>query len=70
MPDSDPLRFYIAIAAYAMTALTAGGRLYFELNPLTAGSLAAALRKSGWSDVVVLPDTDGKRRFLCATRPD
>ena len=53
-----------------MTALTAGGRLYFELNPLTAGSLAAALRKSGWSDVVVLPDTDGKRRFLCATRPD
>lgn len=70
VPDSDPLRFYRSIAAYAMTALTAGGRLYFELNPLTAESLARELRADGWTDVALLPDTDGKRRFLTATRPD
>lgn len=70
VPDSDPLRFYTAIAAYATTALTPGGRLYFELNPLTADTLGAELRKGGWADVAVLPDTDSKRRFLCATRPD
>ncbi len=70
VPDSDPLRFYLSIAAYAMTALTAGGRLYFELNPLTAESLVRELRSAGWTDVVLLPDTDGKRRFLSATRPD
>lgn len=70
VPDSDPLRFYLSIAAYAMTALTAGGRLYFELNTLTSESLVRELRSAGWTDVVILPDTDGKRRFLSATRPD
>lgn len=67
VPDSDPLRFYLAIARIASSALTDGGRLYFELNPLTADDLAARLTGSGWQDVTLLPDSRKKTRFLTAT---
>lgn len=69
VPDSDPLRFYHAAARYAMTALSGGGRLYFELNPLTADRLAGELRHSGWEDVELLRDFAGAVRYLTATRP-
>lgn len=68
VPDRDPLKFYKAIATYAYTALEDMGRLYFELNPLTADVLREWLSQSGWNDVTLLPDINTKTRFLIACR--
>lgn len=68
VPDRDPLKFYKAIATYAYTTLEDKGRLYFELNPLTADVLREWLSQSGWNDVTLLPDINTKTRFLIARR--
>lgn len=69
VPDSDPLRFYTAIARYAMTALKPGGWLYFEINPLYAESLRKEMEADGWVDVDLRPDFRKVIRFLKARRP-
>lgn len=66
VPDADPLRFYVAIARYALVALKEQGGLYFEINPLYASDLAGQMKAMGWSDVSILPDTQKKNRFLIA----
>lgn len=66
VPDADPLRFYIAIARYALVALKEQGVLYFEINPLYASDLAGQMKTMGWSDVSIQPDMQKKRRFLIA----
>lgn len=68
VPDSDSLKFYKAIATYAETALTARGRLYFELNPLTADELRSWMISKGWDDVRIIPDIHARKRFLVASR--
>ena len=68
VPDDDPLKFYLAVAVYAESALKAGGRLYFELNPLTADELSSVLEKRGcWNDISIRRDSFGKKRMLRAT---
>lgn len=69
VPDSDPLRFYHAIARYAMTALVSGGGLYFEINPLYAIRLREELQQQGWDDVVVEADMQGLNRFIHCVHP-
>lgn len=69
VPDSDPLRFYHAIARYAMTALASGGVLYFEINPLYAIRLREELQQQGWDDVVVEADMQGLNRFIHCVHP-
>lgn len=69
VPDSDPLRFYHAIARYAMTALACGGMLYFEINPLYAIRLREELQQQGWDDVVVEADMQGLNRFIHCVHP-
>lgn len=66
VPDADPLRFYIAIARYALVALKEQGGLYFEINPLYASDLAGQMKAMGWSDVSIQPDMQKKNRFLIA----
>lgn len=66
VPDADPLRFYLAIARYALVALKEQGGLYFEINPLYASDLAGQMKAMGWSDVSILPDMQKKNRFLIA----
>lgn len=66
VPDADPLRFYVAIARYALVALKEQGGLYFEINPLYASDLAGQMKAMGWSDVSILPDMQKKNRFLIA----
>lgn len=67
VPDSDPLRFYIAIARYALMALREDGRLYFEINPLYASELKDQMKRMGWNDVDVLADMQKNLRFLIAS---
>lgn len=69
VPDSDPLRFYHAIARYAMTALVSGGVLYFEINPHYAIRLREELQQQGWDDVVVEADMQGLNRFIHCVHP-
>lgn len=67
VPDDDPLVFYRAIAAYALHALSHGGRLYFEINPLFADGVRRLLAPFG--DVSITRDSQGRLRFASATRP-
>lgn len=69
VPDDDPLLFYRAIADYGRRALTEGGRLYFEINPLYADELEQMLCDGGYTDVSSRRDQFGKTRFTRATRP-
>ncbi len=69
VPDTDPLLFYRAIAAYGLTHLADHGRIFFEINPIYADRLAAHMRDAGWADVLLTRDIHGTYRFLSATRP-
>lgn len=68
VPDSDPLRFYRAIAHYASTALKPDGTLYFEINPPYANDLKAMLAEYGFSDVDIIRDFRGLNRFAVCRR--
>lgn len=68
VPDSDPLEFYRAILGYAGDALAAGGKIYFEINPLFAAQLAGLARKSGWGQVEIQRDSFGKERFAIISK--
>ncbi|MDE6802157.1 MAG: peptide chain release factor N(5)-glutamine methyltransferase, partial [Muribaculaceae bacterium] len=68
VPDDDPLRFYTAIGRYGLTALSAGGRLYFEINPLYADQLKQEIEQMGYRDVEINRDMYGRQRFMSARR--
>ena len=70
VPDSDPLIFYTAICSYAKTALSSGGRIYFELNPLYADRLASQMSADGWQEVSLYRDMQSAVRFLSAICPE
>lgn len=69
VPDTDPLKFYRPISAYAMAGLKPGGTLWLEINPLCADSLAEMLRADGWESVDTLRDSFGSNRFISCTKP-
>ncbi len=68
VPDDDPLLFYRHIMHYAQTALRMGGRLYFEINPIYAGSIVDKLGDLGFTDVSKIDDQYGKTRFIKACK--
>ena len=67
VPDDDPLRFYRAVAGYAVKALKPSGRLYFEINPLYVSQLRAMLGGAGFDDVTITRDYKGNYRFCAAS---
>ena len=69
VPDNDPLLFYRAIARLGLSALTAGGWLYFEINPLHRDELVAMLSDMGYTQIEVRADQFGKQRMVRACRP-
>lgn len=69
VPDTDPLRFYRAIAEYGLRALRPGGRLYFEVNSLYAADTASLLASLGYSDISTDRDFYGRLRYISATLP-
>lgn len=68
VPDTDPLRFYSPIIRFASGHLAPGGRLYLEINPLTAKDLLAQISASGLADGHVLKDFQGCDRFAVAIK--
>ena len=69
VPDDDPLRYYDAIARYAMGALVPGGRLYLEINQQMGNAMRKLLNASGFDQVEIRRDHYGNDRFATATRP-
>ena len=68
VPDDDPLLFYRAIAQYGSHALTPGGSLFFEINPLYANELETLLSAMSYHDIEIRNDQFGKPRMIKATR--
>lgn len=62
--DDNPLEYYSRIADIAKECLSEGGKLYLEINPLTASALKSLMESKGFSDISILPDSSGKLRFL------
>lgn len=69
VPDSDPLKFYRAIAPEALEGLKPGGRLYFEINPRHADELKALLAHDGFTNVELWRDAQGAYRYIKAQKP-
>lgn len=67
-PEDNPIAFYQRIGDYAIRSLKTGGCLYFELNPLTADSVAGYLRQQGFQKIEIRQDQFGKNRFLKAIK--
>lgn len=69
VPDSDPLRFYNAIAAYSFSALREGGKLYFEINRDYSAQIRMLLENQGFEKVEILRDFCGNYRYAIAEKP-
>ncbi len=68
VPDEDPLRFYRAIARYAVKALKPGGALYFEINPIYEEEMRAMLDAFHFADVETKKDAFEKQRMMKAMK--
>jgi release factor glutamine methyltransferase len=64
--DSDPLRFYKAIVAFALSHLIKPGMLYFEINELYGSQIKELLENNGFSEVAIFKDMSGKNRIIKA----
>lgn len=68
VPDSDPLKFYNAIADYARKALRPSGQLFFEINPRFAKEISEMLSAKGFTKVSIFRDYLGAERYAAATQ--
>ncbi|WP_302293727.1 N5-glutamine methyltransferase family protein [Leyella stercorea] len=69
VPDDDPLRFYRAIARYALLTLNIGGSLLFECNTRYAEATGTMLRDMGFEEVTVSDDCFNLPRFVRGKQP-
>ena len=68
VPDDDPLRFYRAIARYALRSLNNGGSLLFECNTRYAEATGKMMREMGFENVTVNDDCFGLPRFVAGRK--
>lgn len=66
VPDTDPLIFYRAIAAYAMSNLVPGGWICLEINRAYPDEITRLLRSFGFTDINIIPDQYGNQRIASA----
>lgn len=64
VPDSDPLLFYRAVAAWSSRLLTPGGTGLVEINETLGGDTAELFASAGFSDVRQMKDFFDKDRFV------
>ena len=65
VPDSDPLRFYKALAGWAAGTVKTGS---FVINGAYGERSRELFESRGFSDVEVLEDFRGKPRFVTFTK--
>lgn len=68
VPDSDPLRFYKALAGWAEALVKMGGKCFFEINEAYGHQVRELFESRGFSDVEILEDFHGKPRFAAFTK--
>jgi release factor glutamine methyltransferase len=68
VPDSDPLKFYKAIARFAERKLSPGGSVFVEVHENFAKEVKKVFSFLG--DVQICKDMQGKERFLIASHAD
>ncbi|MBP7809929.1 MAG: peptide chain release factor N(5)-glutamine methyltransferase [Bacteroidia bacterium] len=67
--DNDATIFYRRIIELCKYHLNAGGKLYFELNPLFANEIKQLAEKSNlFEQVILIKDLSGNTRFLKAIK--
>ena len=69
VPDATPLLFYDKIARDALTLLSPGGRLYFEINETQGEAIARMLAGYGYEQIRIIKDLYDKDRFASASKP-
>lgn len=69
VPNNDPLIFYRTIAQKAMTMLTTGGTLYFEINRAHGAETMNMLTDFGYKNIELRQDFAGNDRMIKAIRP-
>jgi release factor glutamine methyltransferase len=62
--DSEPLAYYKAIVKIADRLLIAGGKLYFEINEALGDSMTNLLASSGYLNIKITADINGKDRII------
>ena len=66
----DGYDFYTAIIRYWRSALTVGGRLYFEVGIGQADTVLRMMRAEGFGDINIVPDEQGIPRVVYGTLLD
>jgi release factor glutamine methyltransferase len=67
--DHDPLIFYSRIADFALSHLTPGAGLYFEINEAMGIRCMHMLAEKGFFDISLKQDINGKDRMIRALSP-
>jgi release factor glutamine methyltransferase len=65
VPDNDPLIFYREILRKSKASLGQAGVVAVEINEKFGAEVADLFRGSGFSDVQILRDLNGKPRVVC-----
>lgn len=66
---ADGLTAYRKIAAHAEEFLKPNGRLIVEIGATQGGDVSKIMRESGFVEVSISKDLDGRDRVVCAQRP-
>ena len=66
VPNEEALKFYIAIADFALHHLNLAGKLYFEINEHFGSETAEMLKEKGFQDVIIHKDFHEKDRMISA----
>lgn len=66
--DDDPLVFYNSIAEFAQKHLKIDGWLFFEINENLGAGMTEMLLVSGFSEIEIRKDINGKNRMICCRK--
>lgn len=65
----DPLLFYHRIAALGLEKLSAGGRIFVEIQETMSDAVVALFRDRGYRDIEARQDLSGRDRMVSAVKP-
>ncbi|MBQ8270657.1 MAG: peptide chain release factor N(5)-glutamine methyltransferase [Bacteroidaceae bacterium] len=69
VPDNNPLLFYRAIAQKALTMLTRGGKLYFEINREHGNEIVSMMQEIGYKNITLRKDLAENDRMVSGEKP-
>lgn len=66
--NNEPLKFYEAIANYALQYLKTNGFLFFEINQKYGNETVKMLEEKGFLEIELLHDINGNDRMVCCRK--